>query len=52
MKSKAQMLMEQIDRIFEERGLKVKMNESKKEGFFVYIPPQNNLLLVNNSVYV
>ena len=36
MKSKAQILMEQIDKVFEERGLNVKMNESKKESFFEF----------------
>ncbi len=35
MKSKAQILSEKIDKIFEERGLKVK--EVKREGSFVYI---------------
>lgn len=42
MKSKIQILIEQIDKILEERGINVKMNESKKEGFFVYIPSQKN----------
>lgn len=50
MKSKAQILMEQIDKIFEERGFKVKINESKKEGFFVYIPHQNNSSSANNKL--
>ena len=50
MKSKAQILMEKIDKIFEERGLTVKMNEEKKDGFFVYIPPQKNSSSNNNKI--
>jgi len=50
MKSKAQILIEQIDKIFEERGLKVNMNEEKKEGFFVYIPPQKSTTSNNNKL--
>ena len=38
MKSKAQILAEQIDKIFEERGLKVRLQEEKQSGCFVYIP--------------
>jgi predicted HTH transcriptional regulator len=39
MKSKAQILVEKIDKIFEENGLP-KPKYVKREGSFVYIPPQ------------
>ena len=48
-KSKAQILAEQIDKIFEERGIKVKMKESKKEGTFVYIPKQKSSSSINRK---
>lgn len=45
MKSKAQILVEKIDKIFEEKGLKVK--EVKKKGTFIYIKHSihNNLII-------
>jgi len=50
MKSKAQILVEQIDKMFEERGLKVKMKEEKKEGFFVYVHPRKNSSSIDNKI--
>ena len=46
MKSKAQLLVEQIDKIFEERGLQ-KPKEVKKTGNFVYIKKtiQDNFII-------
>jgi hypothetical protein len=41
MKSKAQLLVEILDKKFEEMGWP-KLKEEKKEGQFVYIPASNN----------
>ena len=50
MKSKAQILAEKIDKMFEERGLKVRLQEEKKDGYFVYIPAQKNASSTNNKL--